>query len=230
MSEASRVGWLTARFESDPAALVVRFDRPARAASSAVLGGGLRDVHAVVHHSVRPGDERALAEPVVWLRGVCRQLALDPETAVALVTGVDLARTVRVEEAAAGISVVAFATAGLTNALRVGDPATFASVAPGTINVIVVIDAPLSDAALVEAVSMTVEARTLAVLEAGVSSTRSRLPATGTGTDAIVVVAPRDGATLAYCGKHTVLGERLGRSVLRAVATAVAGAMGNGAA
>lgn len=208
----------------DPAALVVRLARPGRAASSAVLGGGLRDLEAIVNHAVRPSDERALAEPVVWLREVCRRLGLDPRRTAALMTGVEPSRTVVVEDALDGIEAAVFVTAGLANALRVGDRATVRSIAPGTINLIAVVGIPLTDAALVEAVSIAVEARTVAALEAAVPSPVSGETATGTGTDAVVVAALGGARPVPHCGKHTSLGELLGRAALAAARRAIRGA------
>ncbi len=54
--------------------------------------------------------------------------------------------------------------------------------APGTINIIVSVPVPLSDAALVNAVMTVTEAKTQAVLDAG-------FPGTGTATDAVCVAA-----------------------------------------
>jgi adenosylcobinamide hydrolase len=209
---------------ADPSALVVRLARPGRAASSAVLGGGVLELDAVVNHAVRASDERALAEPEAWLREVCGRLALDPQRTAALMTGVEPARTVVVEDARDAIEIVVFVTAGLANALRVGDPATVRSTVPGTINLIAVVGAPMTDAALVEAVTIAIEARTLATLEAGVPSAVSGEIATGTGTDAVVVAALGGGRAIPHCGKHTSLGELLGRAVLAASRKAIRGA------
>ena len=111
-------------------------------------------------------------------------------------------------------------------ALRVGDRASVNSTRAGTVNLIVVVNRSLTGAAMVEAVQIAAEARVLAVLEAGIKSVRSGAPATGTGTDCIAIAAPLR-ATLRgmraerYCGKHTLLGELIGRAVLDACARAI---------
>src|SRR5207237_10770827 len=64
---------------------------------------------------------------------------------------------------------------------------------------------------------LAAEARTAAVLEARVPSRRTGKPATGTGTDCIVVAAPDAGARLAYAGKHTPIGALAGGVVREAV-------------
>ena len=210
---------------ADPAALVVRLARTCRVASFAPFGGGLRDgVHAILNHGVTPADRRATEEPDLHLAAVARRLGLDPSTTVALMTGVEPRHVRSAVVTGDGLTVLALATAGLANALRVGDPATAPSVLPGTINLILVVDAPLRDEALLECLSLATEARTLACLEAGLSSRVSGRAATGTGTDCIAVAAPAGEPALRYAGKHTRMGELVGRAVLEAVEPAVRGA------
>jgi adenosylcobinamide amidohydrolase len=103
------------------------------------------------------------------------------------------------------------ATVGLGNALRAGDPPGRAT--PGTINLLCRLNLALSPEAQLEALALAAEARTLAVREASVASTRSGLPASGTGTDCIVIAAPRAGEPAAYAGKHTAIGHVIGAAV-----------------
>jgi adenosylcobinamide amidohydrolase len=74
----------------------------------------------------------------------------------------------------------------------------------------------LSDQALVEAIQIATEGRVRALYEAGIRSSLSHLAATGTGTDCIAVVS-LDDKRMAYCGKHTKLGELIGLAVFTAV-------------
>ena len=69
--------------------------------------------------------------------------------------------------------------------------------------------------AQLEALALAAEARTLAVREAGIASTRTGLPASGTGTDCIVIAAPDapHDQCAAYAGKHTALGHVIGAAV-----------------
>jgi adenosylcobinamide amidohydrolase len=105
---------------------------------------------------------------------------------------------------------------GLSNAERVGHRVV-ESAEYGTINLLAVADAPLSDAALVELLSIATQARTTAVMEHGPHLPSGR--ATGTGTDCIVVAAP-PGAER-YAGLHTEVGEAVGAAVYAAVASGV---------
>jgi adenosylcobinamide amidohydrolase len=109
------------------------------------------------------------------------------------------------------------ATVGLSNALRIGDPPGRPKFRPGTINILCWLSHSLSDEAYLEAMSVAVEARTTAVLNAGVVSARTGDPATGTGTDCIVIAAPQGQSFEIYAGKHTPLGHVIGAAVLEAV-------------
>jgi len=73
-----------------------------------------------------------------------------------------------------------------------------------------------------EALALAAEARTLAVREADIPSTRSGEPSSGTGTDCIVIAVPDRSGGAHYAGKHTVLGHVLGAAAYSAVAQGLA--------
>jgi adenosylcobinamide amidohydrolase len=112
------------------------------------------------------------------------------------------------------------ATLGLSNALAAGDPA-----APSrecrTINMLCILSKPLTRPGLVEAVALAAEARAAAMIESGIVSRVSGRPATGTGTDCIAVACPNRPVEDTYCGKHTALGEAIGRAVREALSTGI---------
>jgi adenosylcobinamide amidohydrolase len=85
-----------------------------------------------------------------------------------------------------------------------------AGVLAGTINVIAFLPAPLVDAALVNAVMTATEAKAQALAEAGV-------PGTGTASDALCVLTPREGPAQPFGGPRSTLGAPLARAVHAAV-------------
>ncbi|MEW6299572.1 MAG: adenosylcobinamide amidohydrolase [Thermodesulfobacteriota bacterium] len=194
--------------------LIVTFPALYRVLSWAPLGGGLREAKAVLNHQVRTDDYPAY-EAAVYLQALARRLDV-PLPAVGLMTGVQMGRLVRKVVRQDLLSVECFATVGLSNALTVGDPATYEE-RPGTINLIVLVNQPLLDAALAEAVAITTEAKVRALYAARVKSTVSDALATGTGTDCVAVACPPGTPAYEYCGKHTRLGELLGQVVYDAV-------------
>jgi adenosylcobinamide amidohydrolase len=201
--------------------------RECRVLSWAPLGAGARIVRVLANHQVDVDNQAALRAPSHYLAGIVRSSGRDPRRTVALMTGAQVARVAYAKAARDGISVGAWCTAGFSNALRVGDRAGYSAARPGTINLIVMIDRLLAAAAMVEAVSLAAEARTLAVLEAGIASVQSGAPATGTGTDCIAVAAlarasgPGERAER-WCGMHTLAGELIGRAVLASCTRAIA--------
>ena len=78
------------------------------------------------------------------------------------------------------------------------------------------------DEGLLEASAIATEAKTAAILEAGVLSRRSGRPATGTGTDCTVVTCTRGPAPDSYAGKHTTVGSLVGAAVESAISQGVA--------
>jgi adenosylcobinamide amidohydrolase len=155
--------------------LVWRLPAAIPAISSAALGGGMRAPAWVINATVPMSYDRD--DPDVHLRELADSLGLLGD-GVGLLTGVDVAEVVAVEED--GVSV--WATVGLGNVVQAA-AAGNAGVGPavGTINVVAHIPARLSDAALVNAVATVAEAKTQALRELG-------LDATGTSTDAVCLL------------------------------------------
>ena len=109
------------------------------------------------------------------------------------------------------------ATVGLGNAERVGHRRAVRRAGYGTINIILRLDAGLTQTAMIEALTMVAQARTAAVLEAGIHVPAGL--ATGTGTDCIALAC--DKGREEYAGSHTGLGEAIGRATYDAVLAGV---------
>jgi adenosylcobinamide hydrolase len=220
------------RVEQD--ALIISFSAPARTLSWAVVNGGFCHADHVINHHVSGSDRLFCARPKRWLEEAASRLRLQG-TVVAMATAVEMNNVVQAPLSAGNAEVNCFATVGCGNALSVGDPAfvTMEEAAPSplhTINLILTVQPGLSDEAMVEAVQIVTEGRVRALYEADIGSSVSSLAATGTGTDCIAVVSlgrEREG----YCGKHTHLGELIGRAAYAAVKNGLAQASRkNGAA
>jgi adenosylcobinamide amidohydrolase len=197
-----------------PGWLVARFARPQAVLSWAVVGGGRRRAATVAFCQVRDHDLPVGVDARALLRARLRAAGL--AGAVGLMTSRAVDRFEDVSHEASGVRARCLATVGLGNALRVGDP-TGAPARVGTINLLVAVSRPLGPGAQLEALSLAAEARTAAILDAGVASRRSGAPATGTGTDCIVLACPVEARGAAYAGKHTPLGEAVGAAAYAAV-------------
>ncbi len=191
--------------------------------SSGVLGGGLGPREWVLNAQVP--DRYARTDPAAHLRELARGLGLSGP-GVGLLTAARVTDVVQRQDQ----GVHAAATVGLRvptwAAAPPGGPdpelaptGHDASVPPGTINVIVCLPVPLSEAAFVNAVVTATEAKAQAILDAGFRGT-------GTATDAICVAAPADpggGPGEQFTGPRSPWGGRIARAVHSAV---LVGALG----
>ena len=177
-----------------------------RMISTGVLGGGLGPREWVLNAQVPAAYART--DPAGHLGELARGLGLTGP-GIGLLTAAQVTDLVQRRDE----EVHAAATVGL----RVP---TWAAAPPGrpdpelagTINVIVALPVPLTDAAFVNAVVTATEAKAQAVLEAGFA-------ATGTATDAICIAAPVDRKSREeeFTGPRSVWGARIARAVHAAV-------------
>lgn len=169
---------------------------------------------------------------------IAEELGLDPAYACGLSTAADMEnvsiRTLTYED----ITVTAVVTGGIDiNGGRVGESTVWHEsngqfvYAPGTINILLFIDADLTESALAQALVTSAEAKTAAVQELLAPSCYSSGIATGSGTDGTIVISNgRAPFTLTSAGKHCKLGELIGRTVMAAVKEALFLQTGLGAA
>ena len=88
--------------------------------------------------------------------------------------------------------------------------------APGTINIIVLLDAKLTRAAMLNAVVTVTEAKSAVLYEMKVC-TPDGAPATGTSTDTVTIAMTGAGPTLPYAGPATVMGWLIAKTVRQAL-------------
>jgi adenosylcobinamide hydrolase len=186
-------------------AVVWRAPQPVRVASTSVVGGGIGERRWFLN--VQVDADYPAVDPVGDLLRMAAALGLHGD-GVGMLTAKDVGDVVLAEDA--GVEVAA--TVGLgwpTWAAAPDEPVGVPT--PGTVNILVVVPVPLSDAALVNAVATATEAKVQALLEAGVE-------ATGTASDAICVACAVDGpAPEQYGGPRSTWGARIARAVHRAV-------------
>lgn len=202
---------------ADGARVHVRFRAPQRVLSWAPYRGGYCEAQSVAIWQVTNAQLPLGVDPIALIRSYMQSLDTG---GVGMLTSRSIERVEVGYAEHAGLSARAVVTAGLSNALCVGDtPGPLRTL--GTINCIVQVSAPLSLSAALEATSLVAEARTLAVLEAAEPSRRSFERATGTGTDCIALCSPCLDPAESYAGKHTAVGHVVGAAALRALRAAV---------
>ena len=194
-----------------------------RAVSSAVVGGGIGPCAWWLDAQV--DKEYFHPDPQAHALDIAAGLGLLPGPGVAMLTAADVTRWTLADDE----TVLAAATVGLGLPVLAAVPSAVAAreaAEPvGTVNVLVVVPAPLSDAALVNAVVTATEAKVQALVEAG-------LRATGTSSDAVCVACPvppghqpggdEPGGLEPYGGPRSPWGARIARAVHAAVAEGTA--------
>ncbi len=218
--------------------IYARFLEPHMVLSTCRAAGGLRrDLEYVLNYqSCEPAKHKRRLfrlEPQACQKMICEPHGLPAAKCAAMGTAANMHHAAFVTKKFRELKVTAVVTGGVeTNAGRAGDPASVMEnpdgfeklppadriPGPGTINIMLFISRPLTEAALVRTIITATEAKTAALQELAVNSRYSDGLATGTGTDQIIAAAPdREGFRLTWAGKHSKLGELIGRAVKRAV-------------
>ena len=216
--------------------LVVRFPEARRTLSTS---DGLLDARAAMNHAGHPqlwhklGSEfmgrdgrggKAYAEHV--RAETAGQLQLATSALAGMATAADLDNLAVVTRRHGPLTVTVLATAGAkSNAIRTGvDAGTYIEdEAPaGTINIVLLTNIRLTDAALARALITVTEGKTAALEDLKVTSTYTpAVQATGTGTDSIIAVSGTEGPTASYTGGHSRIGELIGKASYQAVVEAL---------
>jgi adenosylcobinamide hydrolase len=190
-------------------ALAVHFGSRRRVLSSAVLGGGLTEARCWLNVTV-PIDYARL-DPAADLAE--RAAAMDlAGPVVGMLTAVDVRTHGRTTHGCA----TTFTTVGVGHALAAAGRRPRALPAVGTINLLVVVDAALDDAALAGAAQTAVEAKAQALADAGIRAANAGGLATGTATDAFCIAA-LPGGGVPFAGPATRAGGDIARAVHAAV-------------
>jgi len=214
------------RFElkQTPEHVCVQFSTEHPVLSSAVFNGGECHASNILIMKVAEnveGTKQIVENPENTLAEYCRQLQLSGAT-VGMMTSASMDSFRRVSRSSQGVEISAMVTAGISNARCAGDSADWRTFQPdvtptGTINIIILTNATMSQAALVESVMLATEAKTVAMRMLGLKSPVSGTISTGTGTDAIAVANGFGAGTIRYCGKHVLFGEMLASAVIEAI-------------
>jgi iron complex transport system ATP-binding protein len=203
----------------DAQAVRVSSAQPLRVLSSAVVGGGLIEAAEILNLHVHKDFDGARPEDDI-VRAAARSGVCAPFVGLMTAAETQYARTA--VEMLDGLTVAAVASVGLSNVCSAGvtPPATArppGPPGPGTINLILLVDARLSPSAMVNAVITVTEAKALVLAEWDVRSPDGH-PASGTSTDSVVVACTGAGAPLDYAGPATTVGWLAARAVRSAIA------------
>jgi len=222
--------------ETQGRSLIITFpDDKRMVLSSANFNGGLFKAPDAVFNTTgitgEAGESLMSAGPdkyTEYTEECAKKVGLDPKKAVGLGTAVTMDKAAIVTKTVDRTTVSAVVTAGVEgNGGRAGDPASYDQlerfkVKEGTIVIILLIEADLPVHALARAIVTATEAKTCALQQLMASSVYSTGIATGSGTDQIAVVCNTgSGIKLSDAGKHSLLGELIGKCVTEGVLKAL---------
>jgi adenosylcobinamide hydrolase len=215
-------------------ALIARFAGPRRVLSTSALNGGVRDDLKTVFNQdcKEDGEKNVPLKATTYeehLKIIAEELGLDPRFTCGLTTAADMENVSVVSETYENLTVTAAVTGGIdVNGGRAGDPAAWHEKsgdcypASGTINILLFIGASLPEGTMARALVTCTEAKTAALQELLAPSLFSSGIATGSGTDGTILVSDlASPLVLTYAGKHSKLGELIGRAVMKAVKEAL---------
>jgi iron complex transport system ATP-binding protein len=196
--------------------IVLESERLLRTLASTVVGGGFTETRFILNHHVDKTYDHP--DPVAELQALARAKNIN-QPFVGLLTAAHLDGVQTATVRAEGLTVAAIVTAGLSNPTSAGlsKPVMLRA---GTINTILLVDASLSAAAMVNAIITATEAKTDLLRQLGVMTPEGE-PATGTSTDAVVVACTGRGTRLPYAGPATPVGWLIGQSVRRTLTAAL---------
>ena len=190
-----------------PPFLTVRFFEPQRTLGWSLLHPGFATVSDVVWVEVRDRDLPPEIDPRSFLKAKLAEAGM--ADALAFMTSRNLSRHHFGKRRVEDVEAFCLATVGLSNGERVGARKPIRA-RTGTINILACLSRPLTDGALVEALSIAAQARTAAIVE-------TRPPGFGRRSQARHRLhrhcsALRDDP-LAWAGLHTAAGEAIGGAV-----------------
>jgi adenosylcobinamide hydrolase len=198
---------------ADDEVLHLHSRKPLSILSSSFFGGGFLRASHILNANVP--EDYCSDDPAADLQHMAARCGVDAPF-VGLLTAVPMrkARVAFAEED--GLRVAAVVTAGVGNATSAGITQPWRVSVPDTINIILLLDAQPSQAAMLNAIITATEAK-CAVLHAMNIRTPDGELATGTSTDTVTVAATGEGAVQPYAGPATVLGWLIAKTVREAV-------------
>jgi len=220
--------------------LVADLEQPHQVLSTSPRNGGQVDhVRHLLNHQSCEGSahhdrHRAITEggPDAYHDRVCAEISLPAGETAVMGTAANMNYAATSSEADGALTVTAVVTAGVEgNATAAGEPATWRETEAGiqkvptyagTINTMLIIDRPLTPAALARAAVTMTEGKSAALHRLAVPSKRHVDLATGTGTDQYCIAAPLFGARpLTSASPHMKLGELVGLATRNATMEAL---------
>lgn len=221
--------------------VILSLEKPHQVLSTSKVNGGMHTgiSYLVNHQSMEAKNHQDKMELVLnssdidYHGQIAKRLSLNSEQMVLMGTAANMSHLAHHRQQFKSLTVDAFITAGVSgNAMRAGDPTRWFETPSGnrkvdmagTINIMVVVNQPLSAGALTKASVIITEAKSAALGELAVPSGYSSHLATGTGTDQFIIASPlatKNEFVHSSASGHLKLGELLANAVKSATLEAL---------
>ena len=243
LSQLAETLWARERFTARRFGryFLVELNSPHRVVStSAHRGGEQEGIRFIANHQSCEGRGDTESQQRIARLGlaryhieVCTELGIDPDQTALMGTAASMTCIAHRSGKFRDLQSDAFVTAGVKgNASTAGDPARWietddgwaeASRHDGTINIVLILNFPLSPSAQASAIMTMTEAKSAALAELAVPSLYSSSIATGTGTDQFCLAHPLEAGRKPKesTSSHVKAGEIIGVSVKEAVKEAL---------
>lgn len=219
--------------------IIIAFQGKRNVVSTSNLNGGYREDLQFVYNNSCGKNPMIQQQKCPGMKGktlcehyevIARECKLPPEKTTGMGTAALMENVAIVAQSFEKLQVTAIVTGGIdVNGGSAGDLARYnefakkpINIPPGTINIFLLIDAKLPAGVLTRAMVTATEAKSVALRELAAPSLYSEEPATGSGTDSTIVVGNLESEVVLHgAGKHCILGQLIGQTVIQAVKKAL---------
>lgn len=199
-----------------PDHISITFDAPRRSLSTAIYGGGFRNIRYSLNQKLTTWYGKDSQFPggsvPAYLRLCLEKQGMNPEEGCALLTSARMDWASYHREEKKHLIVEAITTGGVEKtACRATSPALYEEwdgqyVQVGTINMMISINGHLPDAIMARALISATEGKTAALSDLGIADVNTGCPATGTCTDGITLITDPTGPRYRDAGTFALLG------------------------
>ena len=203
--------------------LVIEFGGRVRALSSTIIGGGLRELTHVVFHRVDPGFNEP--DPARYVESLLEGLKLPKRSSAVFLTAVDVVKEHIELEVDSPTKIALIASIGLSHGASIGTRGS--GERPGTINILLFVEKPLADRALVDLAGVVSGAKAVALADLALSRGYNLGRVYATVTDALIIASEMDSEDREfYAGPATPIGSEAAKLVYEAMVSAGLRGMG----
>jgi adenosylcobinamide amidohydrolase len=193
-------------------------DTPLTVLSSGIYNGGYKKVNAILNVSVPDNynDKYLHDDPLSLVYDAQKNLRITTDY-IAMITAAKIQNLSIVTQQIGDITITAIATAGWRHGESAGEDIANNHYTPGTINIIVILNANPTDSCIASLFLTATEAKTAAMNDYDIRSRYSGDAATGTITDSLSVAVTGQGEKIELGGPASNIGQLVASVVRQAV-------------